>query len=889
MTDFATKTIRREDYAPPDFLVDEVALFFELDADRTLVRAQLRMRRNLKGACRSSSLFLDGTDLSLQSLRLDGTAVPTADYRLDDCGLTLLRVPDAFDLETEVIIRPVDNTVLEGLYRSGSMLCTQCEAEGFRRITFFPDRPDVLSRFTTTLVADPQRYPVLLSNGNLIDRTELADGRLKVTWRDPFPKPCYLFALVAGDLFCREDAFTTASGRCIDLRLYVEHHNRDKCDHALHALKQAMHWDEDTYGLECDLDTYMIVAVDDFNMGAMENKGLNIFNARYVLADAATATDTDFQAVEEVVAHEYFHNWTGNRVTCRDWFQLSLKEGLTVFRDQEFSADRVSRSLKRIRDVRHLRACQFVEDSGPLAHPVRPDAYQEINNFYTSTVYEKGAEIVRMLCRLLGWPKFRAGMDRYLTRHDGQAVTIEDFLLAMEEAGQIDLTQFRLWYGQAGTPRVQAIGRYDVTKREYILEMTQTCPPASGQPPKNPLPIPVAMALLDAEGRELPLNLVGEADRASAPQRVFLLERERQVFRFEHIPERPVPSLLRGFSAPVRLHFDYRDKDLTFLMAHDSDPFIRWDAAQQLGIRTILGLVNAFRSGRPLQVNPCLLEGFRAVLQRAGEDWGLTAEMLALPSEAFLADQMEVIDVDGIGLARDTVRRTLALELKNLWQNVWQRCCEGEGGAYRATPAETGRRSLKNLCLGYLMEWPEEALLDLVVDCFAQADNMTDRLAALALLADHDDPRRSRALQLFFQQAGGEALVIDKWFAVQAAARLPGALQRVTALQRHPDFNIRNPNRVRALIGTFVRCNRRGFHVADGSGYGFLADNILVLDRINPQVAAGLAGAFSSWRRHDRKRRELMTQQLRRIAGQANLSRDVRDIVDRCLQGHEAK
>lgn len=645
------REIRLRDYRPPAFLIDQTDLLFELSETQVLVTATLRMRRNPAVSRDDQPLRLDGELLELLSLSLDGRRLAADEYRLDDGGLMLHQVPDQFVLESVVRLLPQQNTALEGLYQSGGMFCTQCEAEGFRRITWFLDRPDVMSRFRTTIVAEHSRYPVLLSNGNLVEESILADGRHRVVWEDPFPKPSYLFALVAGDLGCLEDRYVTVSGRAVKLRIYVEHHNLDKCGHAMHSLKQAMAWDEQNYGREYDLDIYMIVAVSDFNMGAMENKGLNIFNAKYVLARPDTATDQDYQGIEGVIAHEYFHNWTGNRITCRDWFQLSLKEGLTVFRDQEFSADMGSRGVKRIDDVRLLRSHQFAEDASPMAHPVRPDSYIEINNFYTTTVYDKGAEVIRMQHRLLGPEAFRRGMDLYFQRHDGQAVTTDDFLGCMADASGRDLTQFATWYTQAGTPRIRTRGHYDSTTASYTLTVEQHTPPTPGQPVKQPLHLPFAMALLDEQGKEMALRLAGE-EQAVMGTRMLELRQASQSFCFVDLPGKPLPSLLRGFSAPVKLLHDYSDEDLLFLMVHDSDGFNRWDAAQTLFVRMLLARVRNPESA----LHPNLFAALSGVLAAAQGDQALAAEILALPSQSYLGDQMDTVDVEGIQQAH---RRTL--------------------------------------------------------------------------------------------------------------------------------------------------------------------------------------------------------------------------------------
>jgi len=875
------RAVRLEDYAPPDYRVESADLYFELHETETRVRATLAMVANYDHAQQPSRpLVLDGESLTLVSLAVDGEALDEDAYRLDDSALTVDRVPGAFTLEVETVINPRANTALEGLYLSGGNFCTQCEAQGFRRITYFPDRPDVMARFTTTVVADKARYPVLLSNGNPEQAGELEDGRHWVRWSDPFPKPCYLFALVAGDLARIEDQFVTMSGRKVHLHLYVQRHNLDQCDHAMNALKKAMEWDEETYGREYDLDLFMIVAVDDFNMGAMENKGLNIFNSSCVLAKAQTATDANFQRIENVVGHEYFHNWSGNRVTCRDWFQLSLKEGFTVFRDQEFSADIGSRGVKRIQDVDVLRIAQFREDAGPMAHPVRPDAYVEIGNFYTATVYIKGAEVIRMMQRLLGQERFRQGTDLYFERHDGQAVTTDDFVKAMEDASGVDLGQFRRWYTQAGTPRLQVERAFDPEARRYTLTVRQSCPATPGQPQKQPFHIPLATALLDNTGRELPLRLAGEA-RAGDGNRVLEVFEPEQTFVFEDVNEEPVPSLLRGFSAPVHLDLDLSETELAFLMAHDTDPFNRWEAGQRLALGTLLALVEADRRGEPTEPAPALVEAFGAIARAPGEDRALAAECLTLPSETYVGEFLEVIDPDAVHGARRFLRRSLAEALREPLLALYDALADP--GPYTFDADAVGRRSLRNLCLGYLMELDEAAIRSRCVEQFHGAGNMTDAMASLRCLANEDSPEREEALAAFYETWREEPLVIDKWFSIQATSRLPDTLNRVRALMEHPAFNLRNPNRVRALVGAFCQGNPVRFHEPGGAGYRFVADQVLTLDGLNPQIAARLAGAFAHWRRYDADRQALMKGELERILAGPGLSRDTYEIVSKSL------
>ncbi len=874
------KTIYLKDYTPPDYLIERVELRFELGDEATEVTSRLSLRKNPASESVNPPLCLDGEGLELLELAMDGERLAPGDYRFEDDQLTIPQVPERCHLTSRVRIRPRENTTLEGLYQSGGMYCTQCEAEGFRHITFFADRPDVMAEFTTEIVADKARYPVLLSNGNLIEEEELADGRHRVVWSDPFPKPCYLFALVAGDLRFQQDSYTTRSGRRVDLRIYVEPENIDKCDHAMRSLKHAMAWDEETYGREYDLDIFMIVAVNDFNMGAMENKGLNIFNSKFVLARPDTATDRDYQGIEGVIAHEYFHNWTGNRITCRDWFQLSLKEGLTVFRDQEFSADMGSRGVKRIEDVRLLRGHQFAEDAGPMAHPVRPDSYMEINNFYTVTVYEKGAEVVRMQANLLGPERYRKATDLYFERHDGQAVTTDDFVRCMEDAGGRDLSQFRNWYRLAGTPEVEVSGEHDAAAGVYRLDFTQHCPDTPGQRDKPPFHIPIEVALLSRSGEEMPLRLAGE-DAPVGGTRVLELTRAQQRFEFLGLSEAPVPSLLRGFSAPVKLRYDYTDEELMFLMAHDSDDFNRWDAAHSLAQRTLLALVANRQRGEPLQIEEGFIDAFAQALNDRQADKALLSEVLSLPTESALGDQMAVVDVEAIHAARAWLKRQLATRLRDDLMKIYRENREPAG--YDIEQASMARRSLKNLALNYLMQLPDPEIHSLAMQQFRDADNMTDVMASLGCLVHVDCPQRERALSAFEARWREDPLVMDKWFAVQAGSTLPGTLERVKGLMSHPAFSIRNPNKVRSLVGAFCSANPIGFHAADGSGYAFLADQVLTLDGLNPQIAARLLRIMSRWRRYDEGRQGLMKAQFERVLAKPDVSRDLFEIASKSV------
>ncbi len=870
------QVIHLKDYTPPAFLVDRVALDIDLRDDHALVKATLTVRRN---GTSDAPLALDGDELVLQSVALDGRMLGQTEYRADGQQLVIPGVPDAFTLETVCRIEPEKNTQLMGLYASKNGYFTQCEAEGFRRITYFLDRPDVMARYTTTIHADKARYPVLLSNGNLAAQGDEAGGRHWATWDDPFPKPAYLYAMVAAKLDRLDDTFITRSGRNAKLSVFVEPGKLDQSAFAMDALKRAMKWDEEVFGLELDLDGYMIVAVGDFNMGAMENKGLNIFNTKYVLARPDIATDTDFFNIDRVVAHEYFHNWTGNRVTCRDWFQLSLKEGLTVFREQEYGADMYSRPVMRIQEVRGLRAAQFPEDASPMAHPVRPTSYMEISNFYTATVYEKGAEVVRMIHTLIGKDAFRRGMDLYFQRHDGQAVTTDDFVQAMADASGVDLTQFKRWYEQAGTPVLRTRGAYDAAARTYTLEVEQNCPPTPGQPEKQPFHIPLALGLVGPDGRDMPLRLQGEA-AAQGTRRVLSVHAARERFVFTDVAEKPVPSLLRDFSAPVILRHDYGEAELTHLMAHDSDAFNRWEAGQRLATRLLLRGVQAVRDGQVLDVPEAFLDAFERLLTDPAVDPAFAAEALALPSEAFLGEQMEVIDPDAIHGVRVAVRVRIADRLRA--QLLERYHALAPRGPYSPDAAASGQRALRNLCLGYLMELGDPAMQALCVNQFEAATNMTDALTALVALANADIPQRQTALDHFYDKWRHEALVVDKWLSVQATSRLPGALARVRALMQHPGFSIRNPNKVYALIGGF-RNNQLHFHAADGAGYRFLAEQIIALDRLNPQVAARMARGFDRWKKFDAGRQAHARAALESIRDSAGLSRDVCEIMTRAL------
>ena len=847
--------IRREDYRPPEWQVPEISLDFDLGPERTRVRSQLRVERT--AGAEGSPIRLNGDGLTLVSATVDGGE---AKWRMEGGDLLIELDGPAHLLEIVTEISPRANSRLMGLYESGGILCTQCEAEGFRRITFFPDRPDVLSRFRVKMTADKGLYPVLLANGDPVAAGELANGRHWAEWHDPFPKPCYLFALVAGDLKANRDLFVTRSGKEVQLGIWVREPDLPRTVHAMESLKSAMAWDEKVYGREYDLDVFNIVAVSDFNFGAMENKGLNIFNSRYILADPETATDADFDAIAAVVAHEYFHNWSGNRVTCRDWFQLSLKEGFTVFRDQGFSADMGSAAVKRIEDVRALRAAQFPEDAGPLAHPVRPDSYIEIANFYTSTVYVKGAELIRMLHTLLGPETFRAGCDLYFDRHDGQAVTCEDFVKAMEDASGRDLAGFRLWYGQAGTPRVTAsLGR---DGDQALLRLDQKVPPTPGQPVKRPMPIPLRLALF------------GEKSGEKVEERLIVLETESQELRLDAAGERPILSINRGFSAPVIVETDRSRSDLSFLSAHDDDPFARYEAMQQLMLDTLLASV----AGRESDHRP-VVEAVRRTLTNNALDSAFIAEAVMLPSETFIGDHLQIVDPEAIRRSREALRRDLGRELEPLWRGAY---AATSADRFELTPAAKGARRLRTVALNYLIASGAEDAAALARRQYDEADNMTLREGALAALVNSDAPEREGALSAFYDRWRDNPLVLDKWFTLQALSTRDDTVDRVTELTRHPDFTLANPNRVRSLIGAFA-ANQRALHHESGRGYRLIADTLLAADRINPQVAARLVPPLGRWRRFDEKRAALMRAELERIVATSGLSKDVFEQASKSL------
>lgn len=893
MKDAQPNSIFLTDYRKPDFLITKTELHFSLDPQATVVKSRLHMHRNPEANTPSAELVLHGQDLQLIALRIDGNTLQPHEYQCAEETLTIASVPDQFVFEAEVSINPEGNTSLEGLYKSRTMFCTQCEAEGFRKITYYLDRPDVMSEFTTTIEASEKDFPVLLSNGNLIDSGKVDNGKLEndrhfATWHDPFKKPAYLFALVGGTLDYIEDTFTTQSGRVITLRIYVESKDLDKCDHAMLSLKNSMRWDEEVYGREYDLDIFMIVAVDDFNMGAMENKGLNIFNTSCVLAKPETTTDAGFQRVEGVVAHEYFHNWSGNRVTCRDWFQLSLKEGFTVFRDAEFSADMNSRTVKRVEDVTLLRTLQFAEDGGPMAHPVRPPSYIEISNFYTMTVYEKGCEVVRMIHTLLGAENFRKGSDLYFSRHDGQAATIEDFISAMEEASGRDLTQFTRWYSQAGTPRLAASDTYDEDSGTYCLTLSQSCPgtPEATAEQKQPFHIPVAMGLLGDAGN-LPIKLQGQPlnpDTDDNTHIVLELTEREQTFVFTGLSEKPTPVLLRGFSAPVKLTYAYSRAQLIAIMSRDSDGFSRWDASQKLAVGVIEEVMQAYRNAQTGTVDREFIEACRGILADTSLDQAMVALMLQLPTEAYLSEIAEEIDVEAIHAARHEVRTTLARALRDELETLYLALNQPE--PFSASAAAMAKRSLKNTALGYLLLLDDDRYLQWAQQQLDNATNMTDEMSALTGIINSDyasETQRNQALAGFYQRWSAEALVVNQWLTAQAQVSRSGGLERVRALMEHESFDIRNPNKVRAVISAFCGGNPVNFHRADGAGYEFLAEQILVLNKLNPQMASRLLTPLTKWRKYDSVRQPLMQAALERILAAPALSKDVYEVVTKSL------
>ncbi len=855
----APSVIRRADYRPPDWLVPDVTLDFDLDPALTRVRATLSVTRN---GDHDRPLRLDGEGIVPLAVSVDGRSLAQDEWHLEAGSLIIALPGGAHSVETLVELSPEGNSKLMGLYASGGLLCTQCEAEGFRRITFFPDRPDILSRYSVRMAADKTRFPILLSNGDPIEQGELPDGRHWARWNDPFPKPCYLFALVAGDLACNADRFITMSGREVALGIWVREADLGRTDHAMQALKNSMAWDERVYGREYDLDVFNIVAVADFNFGAMENKGLNIFNSRYILADPETATDIDYDGVEGVVAHEYFHNWSGNRITCRDWFQLSLKEGFTVFRDQNFSADMGSHAVKRIEDVRILRAAQFQEDTGPLAHPVRPESYMEISNFYTATIYNKGAELIRMIALMLGAERFRAGADLYFDRHDGQAATCEDFVLAMEEGGGIDLSQFRRWYEQAGTPHVRALITHNPLSQTVELTVEQTIPPTPGQTDKQPMAIPLRTALFDP------------ATGQHRGDELLMLTEGKQSFTFTGFPVAPILSINRGFSAPVNVETNRSQADLAFLSAHDDDPFARYEAMQQLMVNVLIGRIAGHATD-----DDAVIDAVRNTITDPLLDPAFVAEAIRLPSEAYLGDQMRLVDPDAIHTARDALQQQIGAALEPIWRDIHN---STNANAFSLSPAAKGARKLRNAALHYLVASGAQDGHAIAFAQFSEADNMTERQAALATLANGASPEREAALDIFYNRYAADALTLDKWFQTQAFALHPDTVELVAQLSQHKDFTLANPNRVRSLFGAFAG-NQWAFHHRSGKGYRLLADCIIALDKLNPQTAAKLVPPLGRWKRFEDGRAALMRAELQRILAQPGLSKDVTEQTSKSL------
>ncbi len=860
-----------KDYKTPIFSIENVDLIFHLEEAKTSVISKLTCR--FKTETRQNqlnSITLFGENLILKSIQLDGRALAKSEYVVNEKQLVIHEVPNRFILVIETEIYPEKNKELSGLFKTNVLFCTQCEPEGFRRITYFLDRPDNMSKFSTTIQADKKRYPVLLSNGNCMDKGEMDADRHWVRWEDPFLKPSYLFALVAGDLVAIEDFFVTQSSRLVTLRIYVERENQDKCLHAMQALKKAMKWDEENYGREYDLDIYMIVAVNDFNMGAMENKGLNIFNAKYILARPETATDDDYQYIDAVVGHEYFHNWSGNRITCRDWFQLSLKEGLTVFREHHFSANISQSPVSLIENTRGLRTYQFSEDASPMAHPVRPDSYLEINNFYTSTIYEKGAEVIRMLKTLIGPKCFRQGMDLYFQQHDGKAVTIEDFIHSMEVVSNKDLTQFCLWYSQAGTPIIEVLEHYDDLEKIFRLTLIQSCPATPNQPIKKPFVIPVAIGLLDSEGKDM-----------LSKTQVLVLDQVEKEFVFKDIDEPPVLSLLRNFSAPVNVKFNRNHQTLSFLLSNDSDDFCRWDASQKLTENILWKLVETAEDQALWETPTNWLASFKDLLSNKQVNQALTAEILSLPSINVFMQQRPGTDIEKIFLARNFLRKMLGQELSGLFLETYKESVMF--GSYRYEPKSVACRRLKNICLSYLMMGENPIAIEVCLDQWKSADNMTDSMGVLSALINWSGNERTMVFKEFYQKWQNNTLVLDKWFRMQALSELPGTLEVVKSLMQHPAFEITNPNKVYALIGAFTTANLVRFHELDGSGYRFLADVILEINAFNPQLAAKMARGFSSWNRFDTNRQEKMRTELHRLLQDKNLSKNVFEVISKSL------
>ncbi|KAL5052982.1 hypothetical protein RYX36_033664 [Vicia faba] len=876
-----------KDYKKPDYYFDTVDLKFLLGEEKTIVSSKIVVFPRTDGS--APPLVLDGLDMILVSVKINGKALKEEDYHVDARHLIIRSPPTGkYDLEIVTEIFPQKNTSLEGLYKSSGNFCTQCEAEGFRKITYYQDRPDIMAKYTVHIEGDKSLYPVLLSNGNLVEEGDLEGGKHYAIWEDPFKKPCYLFALVAGQLQSRDDIFTTRSGRRVSLRIWTPADDVPKTAHAMYSLKAAMEWDEDVFGLEYDLDLFNIVAVPDFNMGAMENKSLNIFNSKLVLASPETASDADYAAILGVIGHEYFHNWTGNRVTCRDWFQLSLKEGLTVFRDQEFSSDMGSRTVKRIGDVSKLRNYQFPQDAGPMAHPVRPHSYIKMDNFYTVTVYEKGAEVVRMYKTLLGSQGFRKGMDLYFKRHDGQAVTCEDFYAAMRDANDADFANFLSWYSQAGTPVVKVNTSYNAEGHTFSLKISQEIPPTPGQSVKEPTLIPIAVGLLDSNGKDIPLSSIyhnGALEPVSSSGQsvsttVLRVTKKEEEFVFTDIFEKPVPSLLRGYSAPIRLQSDLTEDDLFFLLANDSDEFNRWEAGQILARKLMLNLVDDFQNNKPLVLNSNFVGGFKRILTDSSLDKEFVAKAITLPGEGEIMDLMEVADPDAVHTVRSFIRKQLASELKSEFLSTVEN--NKSSGEYVFDHSNMSRRALKNVALAYLASLEDQEFTDLALQEYKTATNMTEQFAALASIAQNPGKIRDDVLADFYEKWQNDYLVVNKWFALQAVSDIPGNVENVRKLLSHPAFDLRNPNKVYSLIGGFCG-SPVNFHAKDGSGYEFLGDIVLQLDKINPQVASRMVSAFSRWKRYDETRQKLAKAQLEKILSSNGLSENVFEIASKSL------
>jgi aminopeptidase N len=877
MRDAQPESIYLKDYQPPFFVIEQTHLRFNLFEDHAQVDSRLVVRRNRQQHENfEGPLVLVGQQLELLSITIDGARLTDDEYVLENDSLMIHNVSNSFELVISTRTEPQNNTELEGLYKSGGMFCTQCEAEGFRRITYYLDRPDVMSIFTTEVIAEKSKYPVLLSNGNAIAHRELEGGRHSVSWHDPHRKPCYLFALVAGDLMVKEDSFTTMNGRKVELKIFVEPQNIDKTDYAMDALKRSMTWDEEKYGREYDLDIFMIVAVDDFNMGAMENKGLNIFNSSCVLANPQTATDVSYQRIEAIVAHEYFHNWSGNRVTCRDWFQLSLKEGFTVYRDSQFTADMNSAAVKRIEDASIMRTVQFAEDAGPMAHPVQPDSYMEISNFYTVTIYEKGSEIVGMIHKLVGDTGFRKGSDLYFDRHDGQAVTINEFVSAMEDANNLSLTQFKRWYKAAGTPVVEVESYYDAVAKTYSLTFKQSC--------EEPFLIPIELGLIGRNGQELNVMLAPGLinKRGAYEQGIFKLTEKEQVLVFADVKEEPVPSLLRDFSAPVKLNYDFSRDQLLFLMQHDRDGFNRWDAGQNLALDVIYQVMQQLAEGNKPEVDVRLITAYRNVLKRDDIDDAMLAKMLLLPSVAYIAETQAVIDIQAINQARSHVLSVLAGALAKDLAALYQKLNVQQD--YLPEPKQMAQRGLKNAALSYLLKTDNKEYCDLAIAQFENSDNMTDSMAALASVVNSKHKSQAEvALASFYQKWQAEPLVVNQWLAVQAGSAEYGTIDNIKKLLEHESFDIKNPNKVRSVIGAFAGQSLINFHAPDGAGYKLLADKIILLNRLNPQIASRLVSPLSKWSRYVDSQAQQMKQQLQRIMAEEDLSKDVYEVVSKSL------